>query len=303
MTKTQKALLACSAICYVLVLFSYFNSAVLMTVLFFILFTVTLLYFSYLSVHAGANPDYEDELEILRADYSRLVRENSDLMAQVENLLYDADPETGEINAQKNAAEDLPAAAAETDASAVEADAQAQDETESNADAAPADGFAGILPPAAETDGADSAPVNIIKIARDTLNEFLPFSEKAGILLQLSSPTDTILVKADVQRLRILFRNIIDNSIKYMNRAGSLIITLSMVGSDIFIVLKDNGDGLSESETPHIFEMNYQGSNRVSGNGLGLTQAKAIVEYYGGTIYARSKPGKGMGIYIQIPTD
>ena len=111
-----------------------------------------------------------------------------------------------------------------------------------------------------------------------------------------------MLVKASRGRLRILFRNIIDNSIKYMNRSGSLLITISNIGDDIFIVLKDNGNGLSEHETKHIFELNYQGTNRVSGNGLGLTQAKAIVDYYGGSIYAKSMIGRGMGIYIQLPT-
>ena len=40
---------------------------------------------------------------------------------------------------------------------------------------------------------------------------------------------------------------------------------------------------------------------RISGNGLGLAQARAIVEYYGGTIYAKSDSGKGMAIYIQLP--
>ena len=99
----------------------------------------------------------------------------------------------------------------------------------------------------------------------------------------------------------ILFRNIIDNSIKYMKRAGSLVITISTIGDDIFIVLKDTGEGLPEEETKHIFELNYQGSNRISGNGLGLAQAKAIVENYGGTIYAKSTEGNGMGIYIQLP--
>ena len=74
------------------------------------------------------------------------------------------------------------------------------------------------------------------------------------------------------------------------------------IEEDLFVVLKDNGEGLPESETKHIFELNYQGSNRISGNGLGLTQAKAIVNYYGGTIYAKSTQGKGMGIYIQLPT-
>ena len=50
-----------------------------------------------------------------------------------------------------------------------------------------------------------------------------------------------------------------------------------------------------------MFELNYQGSNMISGTGLGLAQAKAIVEHYGGTIYARSPKGTGMGIYIQFP--
>ena len=144
--------------------------------------------------------------------------------------------------------------------------------------------------------------LNIISSANSVIEEMLPYSRQAGIQLLLSSASDELIVRADATFIRILFRNIIDNSIKYMNRNGSLIITISNIGDDLFIVLKDNGEGLSTHETDHIFELNYQGSNRISGNGLGLTQAKAIVDYYGGTIYAKSEPGKGMGIYIQLPT-
>ena len=143
--------------------------------------------------------------------------------------------------------------------------------------------------------------LNIISTVSAVIEEMLPYSRKAGIQLLLSSASDTLMERADASYLRILFRNIIDNSIKYMRRNGNLVITISNIGDDLFIVLKDNGEGLPSSETAHIFELNYQGSNRVSGNGLGLTQAKAIVEYYGGTIYAKSTSGNGMGIYIQLP--
>lgn len=143
--------------------------------------------------------------------------------------------------------------------------------------------------------------INLIACARRVMEEMMPYCQSSGISLQLSSAMDSMTVRADESYLRILFRNIIDNSVKYMNRNGSLVITVSNIGDDLFIVLKDNGEGLPADETPHIFELNYQGSNRVSGNGLGLTQAKVIVEYYGGTIYAKSEPGKGMGIYIQLP--
>lgn len=144
--------------------------------------------------------------------------------------------------------------------------------------------------------------LNIIGAANAVIEEMAPYSRQAGIQVLLSSANSSLMVRADAAFIRILFRNIIDNSIKYMNRNGSLVITISNIGDDLFIVLKDNGEGLPTDETAHIFELNYQGSNRISGNGLGLTQAKAIVEYYGGTIYAKSESGKGMGIYIQLPT-
>lgn len=149
----------------------------------------------------------------------------------------------------------------------------------------------------------DENPVNldIIASARHVIEEMTPYSQRAGIHVALSSSNNKLMVRADAGFIRILFRNIIDNSIKYMHRRGSLVITISNIGDDLFIVLKDNGEGLSSNETTRIFELNYQGSNRVSGNGLGLTQAKAIVEYYGGTIYAKSERGKGMGVYIQLP--
>ncbi len=159
--------------------------------------------------------------------------------------------------------------------------------------------YSSLLPPVDDED--EKTTIDVIEAARAVISELEESAKKAGLSMRISSTEDKLLICADPERIRILFRNIIDNSIKYMNHAGSLVITISNIDDDIFIVLKDTGEGLSVRETKHIFELNYQGSNRISGNGLGLTQAKAIVEYYGGTIYAKSKLGNGMGIYIQLP--
>ena len=148
---------------------------------------------------------------------------------------------------------------------------------------------------------ADVPSVNVLTVAKTVANELAKDAAKAGLSISFSSTEKIVPVKADRELIRILFRNIIDNSIKYMNRSGSLIITISTIGDDVFIIFKDTGEGLTDSETQHIFELNYQGSNRISGNGLGLYQARAIVGYYGGTIYAKSHAGSGMGIYIQLP--
>ncbi len=270
MNTTQKSLLVCSAVCYVMVLFSFLGSALWLVLIFFILHSLALLSFSYLTYtstySSGRTPEPEADPEALKEKYDRLVQENTHLSDELSQLRKRCE----ELEKSEEEPAKLP------------------------------DTYQSLLPPLdPESDGQDT--VDIIRTAKDTIQEFLPFSSEAGIQLQVSTAADNLFVKADAQRIRILFRNIIDNSIKYMSQAGNLVITISTIGDDIFIVLKDNGRGLPETETPHIFEMNYQGSNRVSGNGLGLTQAKAIVESYGGTIYAKSTTGKGMGIYIQIP--
>jgi len=146
-----------------------------------------------------------------------------------------------------------------------------------------------------------SIEMDIISAARDAMESLTPFAEAQNIKLHLSATNDKLMIMAEPESIRILFRNIIDNSIKYMGRAGHMIITISLLGDDIFVILKDTGKGLSEDETTHVFELNFQGSNRVSGNGLGLTQTKMIVEAFGGTIYAKSSPENGMAIYIQLP--
>lgn len=153
-------------------------------------------------------------------------------------------------------------------------------------------------------DGAER-PVRIemCEFARKSVAEFEKESKQAGVNINVADSGDKLYIRASSRMLRVLFRDIIDNAIKYMKRRGTLQITIANLDDDIFIAMKDNGEGLAENETKHIFELNYQGSNRISGNGLGLAQAKAIVEYYGGMIYAKSALGRGMGIYIHLPAE
>ncbi len=147
----------------------------------------------------------------------------------------------------------------------------------------------------------DVQVVDLAAVVQEVIEDMKPLTSQAGIVVQLSNGVSSVLAAVQPELLRILFHNIIDNSIKYMHRPGLLVITISNVGEEFFIVAKDNGMGLDREEARYIFERNYQGSNRVGGNGLGLTQARAIVLRYGGTIYAKSGRDKGMAVYIQLP--
>ena len=142
--------------------------------------------------------------------------------------------------------------------------------------------------------------VDMGEVVRNTLDVMEPFALAAGIRTGFVC-AGNVTYTGSRQLLTVMMKNIVDNAVKYMRRAGNLHITVSNVADDIFIVCKDDGLGIGKDELPYIFDLNFQGSNRVSGNGLGLTQARDIVNAYGGTIYAKSAPGAGMGIYIQLP--
>lgn len=304
MTRLQKVLLSLSALCYLLVLAGLALPNKWIVLVAFILHSLLLLSFSYLAFLN--NHDLEEKL-MLEGKYKAVLTEKEDLVSnhakEIEAMELKQNASHLALEEAHQQIEALQKTISEKDAAASDAIENAALALEKEkADAKRSrDNYEGLLPPIPETESQRDT-VDIIAIAKETVAELKDFSTKAGLHVQISAPETTLLVKANASRLRIMFRNIIDNSIKYMNRAGSMVITISSIADDIFIVLKDTGEGLDSVETEHIFELNYQGSNRISGNGLGLTQAKAIVTYYGGTIYAKSTQGNGMGIYIQLPT-
>lgn len=101
--------------------------------------------------------------------------------------------------------------------------------------------------------------------------------------------------------LSIIFNNVLDNIYKFSSRDENVYITITDYQNDNLIIFRNEGEGLSESETELIFRPNYQGNNKMSGNGLGLTQVKAIIEDFGGQIWAKSSISSGFSLYIQLP--
>jgi signal transduction histidine kinase len=297
MSNKQKVLLVGACILFAATVYSLFYFEIYLIILFFLLHSLCLIGFSYLT-YSNASRD-ERFIETYHQDIGMEIaaKENeiSDLKAhieQTERSLQDSRDENGELLKQlEETKEQL---------SGLEEEKTRMEEKIKEESSGRESAVMGLLPPEDESgDGRET--INIIAVAKQACDELMDSARRVGLHVSVSSQGDTLLVRADRNRIITLFRNIIDNSIKYMRRAGSLVITISTIGDDIFIVLKDTGEGLPEDETRHIFELNFQGSNRISGNGLGLAQAKAIVECYGGTIYAKSTEGKGMGIYIQLP--
>ena len=126
--------------------------------------------------------------------------------------------------------------------------------------------------------------------------------EQKNIQLSIKKGCEAPLtVFADKEKIRQVLNNLVENSVKYGKRNGS--VTASMYKTDdkkILVEISDDGIGIAEPDVIRIFERFYrteEGRSRdVSGSGLGLSICKHIIEAHGHAIHARSKEGVGTTI-------
>jgi len=119
-------------------------------------------------------------------------------------------------------------------------------------------------------------------------------------------PVGSYLVLADRDKFKRILANIINNSLKYMDKAQKdLNLSLISINDKVKIIIADNGPGIPEDSMPFIFNQFYraeQSRNKLTGgSGLGLSIAKMIVEEHNGTIQVESTLMVGTNITITLP--
>lgn len=104
--------------------------------------------------------------------------------------------------------------------------------------------------------------------------------------LELEFEGEDTIVTGNEDMLRQVWINLLDNAIKFSPEKGAIKINVVENQDYIQVAISDQGIGMSEKSMEHIFDMFYQGdgSHNMSGNGLGLTIVKRIVDLHGGKI-------------------
>lgn len=114
-----------------------------------------------------------------------------------------------------------------------------------------------------------------------------------------------IFVKADKLRLEELFSNLLENSVKYSNEKGLIILDAKKEQGFIKISIKDNGIGMKKNQLKHAFEEFYKADTSrhdFESSGLGLSICKKIVERHNGKIWMESEGlGKGATVFFALP--
>lgn len=113
-------------------------------------------------------------------------------------------------------------------------------------------------------------------------------------------------VLADREKLGRVMQNILDNSLKYLEKEEKRIrIALSQGPEQVTVSIEDNGAGIDPAALPHIFDRFYRGdpsrNTDTGGSGLGLAIVKQIVDAHGGSVWADSRLGEGTCIAFTLP--
>jgi len=155
-----------------------------------------------------------------------------------------------------------------------------------------------------------------LEIARTNVKELLSnaleimtekFIEKE-IDVKYNARDDNFQIKADAQRLKQVFMNLIINAVNAMPGGGSLAVFMDLIDSEgsggpayIRVGIKDTGSGIPEDALEKIFEPFY--TTKKGGMGLGLTISRGIVEQHGGSIEVKSEIDTGTTFIVKLPLD
>ena len=109
------------------------------------------------------------------------------------------------------------------------------------------------------------------------------------------------ILKGDVDRLGIVFKNLLQNAIKYTESGGVRVccVLQENLGSEVVLAcqVEDSGIGIDAKGQEHLFEPFYQrdssDARKYGGTGVGLALTRKLVETMGGEISLRSQPGLG----------
>ncbi|HSY29307.1 MAG TPA: ATP-binding protein [Burkholderiaceae bacterium] len=147
--------------------------------------------------------------------------------------------------------------------------------------------------------------INLIQLVNDVAERFKARAEKAGLHLLTKLPTQELTIDADTGRLTQVVTNLLENSVRYTDAGGSIVLSLRKDGKHAELCLEDSAPGVPEGAHVRLFERLYRADQARSrgrgGSGLGLSICKSLVEAHQGRIWAMPSSLGGLKLLIRLP--
>ncbi len=110
-------------------------------------------------------------------------------------------------------------------------------------------------------------------------------------------------IKADYERLKEVFVNLIDNAVKFSDKEDEVEVRMKELDGKVQVIVKDYGIGIKEGDIPKLFKKFSQTDEgkRKGGFGIGLAMGKHVVEEHDGKISVESEYGKWTKFTVVLP--
>jgi len=116
--------------------------------------------------------------------------------------------------------------------------------------------------------------------------ERVEISDDVEVHLPKSNPK----IVCDIDKLEIVFVNLITNAVEAMSESGTITISTENEQNHIVVEVEDSGPGISNENLVKVFEPLF--TTKENGTGLGLASCKNIIERHNGTISVKNNPTK-----------
>ena len=155
------------------------------------------------------------------------------------------------------------------------------------------------------TFAVDPVPTDIIKTAQEVIAELKPGLTTKKMKMIFDYDKTIPVVSADPKLIRIVFQNLLSNSVKYTPEKGEIKLILARDKKNLLITVSDNGYGIPKDQQDKIFSKLFRADNvrerDTEGTGLGLYIIKSIVDHSGGNISFKSEEDKGTSFFVTMP--
>jgi len=152
------------------------------------------------------------------------------------------------------------------------------------------------------------APVDMGTLARDCVDLAVVRHHLQAGAIQLEAHDDgPLVVKGDVEELRTVLTNLLDNAVKYSGPDIRITVSVAAPSPDtIWVRVQDRGVGIPRKQLKRIFHRFYRvqarGLKQVKGTGLGLYIVRTIARAHGGRVFAQSEgEGRGATFTVELP--
>ena len=151
----------------------------------------------------------------------------------------------------------------------------------------------------------DFEKIELNEFLKEIVDDFQFTARQKNLELVFKSAPQKVLIKGDSYKLSQVFRNLIDNAIKYTEK-GFVKIAITRTDTDyksVLITISDSGMGMSQESIGKLFQKFVRGAQEeITGSGLGLYIGKQIIEAHQGKIWAESEgENKGSRFYVELP--